>query len=80
MFPKLKLWGIATVGNKGQIVIPSDARNDISIKEGDKLLVLGKLPNGGLMLVKADSIEAMLQHMQKDLEEMRKSTKKTKGK
>lgn len=32
--------GVVTVGTKGQIVIPADARNEFGIEEGDKLLIL----------------------------------------
>ena len=32
--------GVATVGTKGQIVIPADARQELGIVEGDKLLIL----------------------------------------
>jgi AbrB family looped-hinge helix DNA binding protein len=35
-----KVIGMATVGAKGQIVIPAEARRDLGIKEGDKLVVL----------------------------------------
>ncbi len=32
--------GMATVGAKGQIVIPAEARRELGIEEGDKLVVL----------------------------------------
>ena len=74
MFPKMKLWGTATVGAKGQVVIPAEARTELAIKEGDKLIVMGKMPQAGLMFIKAEAVETMMQHVQNDLEEMRKST------
>ncbi|MBL8160305.1 AbrB/MazE/SpoVT family DNA-binding domain-containing protein [Candidatus Saccharibacteria bacterium] len=41
------LYGVATVGAKGQVVIPADAREQMNIKPGDKLIVFGKqTPNG----------------------------------
>ena len=36
-----KFYGSVTVSERGQIVIPVDARKDFSIKTGDKLLVFG---------------------------------------
>ncbi len=36
-----KLYGTATVGTKGQIVIPSEAREALGIKPGDKMYVIG---------------------------------------
>ena len=47
-----RFYGAITVSERGQIVIPADARRDFQIQIGDKLLVLGDLEQG-LALVKA---------------------------
>lgn len=53
--PKGKhLFGIVTVGDKGQIVIPAKARKIFDISPGDQLLVLGD-ESQGVALVKTDS-------------------------
>ena len=45
--PKGKyVFGTVKVGEKGQIVIPKEARELFSIKAGDSLLVLGDASNG----------------------------------
>ena len=49
------LFGICKVGEKGQIVIPKEARKVFDIKTGDKLIVLGDIEQG-LAMVKADFI------------------------
>ena len=50
--PKGKhLFGLATVGDKGQIVIPAKARKIFEISTGDQLVVLGD-EGQGLALVK----------------------------
>jgi len=36
-----KLYGSATVGTKGQVVIPAEAREAMGIQPGDKLYVFG---------------------------------------
>ena len=36
-----KLYGLATIGEKGQIVVPAEARRALRLKKGDKLLVFG---------------------------------------
>lgn len=55
MPPKGKhLFGVVTVGDKGQIVIPAKARRLFSIESGDKLIVLGD-ESQGLALMKSDS-------------------------
>ena len=41
-----KFYGSVTVSERGQIVIPIDARKDFNIKTGDKLLVFGDLERG----------------------------------
>jgi AbrB family looped-hinge helix DNA binding protein len=52
--PKGKyLFGIVTVGDKGQIVIPAKARKVFGISAGDRLVVLGQ-EGEGLAMVKTD--------------------------
>jgi AbrB family looped-hinge helix DNA binding protein len=41
-----KFYGSVTIGERGQIVIPVDARKDFGMKSGDKLLVFGDLEKG----------------------------------
>jgi len=41
-----KFYGSVTVSERGQIVIPADARKDFDIDTGDKLLVFGDLKMG----------------------------------
>ncbi|HSW57926.1 MAG TPA: AbrB/MazE/SpoVT family DNA-binding domain-containing protein [Dehalococcoidales bacterium] len=41
-----RFYGTVTVSERGQIVIPADARKDFGIKTGDKLLVFGDLERG----------------------------------
>lgn len=57
------IFGICKVGEKGQIVIPKDARKVFDIKPGDSLLLLGD-EKKGLALVKtqvfASTVEEIL--------------------
>ena len=46
------MFGMVTVGDKGQIVIPVRARRVFNIRPGDQLMVLGD-ENSGLALVNA---------------------------
>ena len=53
--PKGKhLFGLVTVGDKGQIVIPAKARKLFDISSGDQLVVLGD-EGQGIAIVKAES-------------------------
>ncbi|MCR5590825.1 MAG: helix-turn-helix domain-containing protein [Lachnospiraceae bacterium] len=54
--PKGKhLFGMVTVGDKGQIVIPAKARKLFDISAGDQLVVLGD-ETQGLAILKSDHI------------------------
>ena len=44
--PHKKFYGTVTVSERGQIVIPADARRDFGIKPGEKLLAFGDLTQG----------------------------------
>ena len=63
-----KFYGSVTVSERGQIVIPAEARKDFDIKTGDKLLVLADLERG-IVFTKANfmlqMIEGTLNAMQK---------------
>jgi len=50
-----RFYGSITVSDRGQIVIPAEARRDFDIQVGDKLLVLGDLEQG-LALIKASTL------------------------
>ena len=50
-----RFYGAITVSERGQIVIPADARRDFNIEVGDKLLVLGDLDQG-LAIIKASTL------------------------
>lgn len=50
------IFGTVKVGEKGQIVIPKDARKIFNINSGDSLLVLGD-ESQGIAIVKADILE-----------------------
>ncbi|MHB0884692.1 MAG: AbrB/MazE/SpoVT family DNA-binding domain-containing protein, partial [Bacillota bacterium] len=53
---RAKFLGATTVGERGQIVIPADARKEYGLEFGDKILVFGRQNKLGLLLVKDDVI------------------------
>jgi AbrB family looped-hinge helix DNA binding protein len=53
--PNRRFYGSITVSDRGQIVIPAEARRDFNIEVGDKLLVLGDLEQG-LAIIKASNL------------------------
>jgi AbrB family looped-hinge helix DNA binding protein len=52
-------YGSATVGAKGQIVIPVDARKAMQINEGDKVVVLRGPREGSVIVFRVDSLEKL---------------------
>ncbi len=54
-----KMFGICKVGERGQIVIPKDARDMFDIKAGDSLILLGDKKKGGMALVKVEVFESL---------------------
>ncbi|ACI18952.1 AbrB/MazE/SpoVT family DNA-binding domain-containing protein [Dictyoglomus thermophilum] len=69
---KRKIYGIATLSERGQIVIPQEAREDLGLKPGDKLIVMSFGPKNTLMLVKSDSLLEMFSELTKELSELEK--------
>lgn len=59
------LFGICKVNEKGQIVIPKQAREVFGIKIGDNLVLLGD-EKKGLALVKVETFSATIDDVLKD--------------
>ena len=57
------MFGVVTVGDKGQIVIPVRARRVFHINPGDQLMVLGD-ENSGIALVNAQAFLAIAEGIQ----------------
>lgn len=54
-------YGAVTVSDRGQIVIPAEARRDLGIEVGEKLLVMGSPGDaGGLLLLRANVVGRIL--------------------
>ena len=50
-----RVFGTAKVGDRGQIVIPKEAREFFGIEPGDTLLILGKTETG-LIVTRPDAL------------------------
>ena len=50
-----KVFGTAKVGDRGQIVIPKEARDFFGIEPGDTLLILGK-HEAGMIVTKPETL------------------------
>lgn len=56
-------YGSVVVGERGQIVIPAEARRDLGLAPGDKLIILGSPQGAGLMVTKADNMLKLMSQM-----------------
>jgi AbrB family looped-hinge helix DNA binding protein len=71
-------YGLATVGTKGQIVIPAKAREEFNIEPGDSLVIIGIKNHNMIGVCPVSSVETMLTHMTERLNEIKAVVDKTK--
>lgn len=73
-----KFYGATTIGERGQVVVPAEARKDLDLSPSTKVMVFSGPIGEGLLIIKADSVAEMLGRASKMLsgvEEVLKSTK-----
>lgn len=61
-------YGVATVGERGQIVIPADLRKDLAIQGGDKLMLWTHPSGKGIMLFPIEEMRDFMAMMLANLE------------
>lgn len=67
-------YGTANIGEKGQVVIPVEARNKLKLKKGDRLLVFGT--HGDMLaLLKLSQVEKIATELSGKLEVMKRFIK-----
>lgn len=71
-------FGTTTIGSKGQVVVPAEARKAMNIKKGDKLLVFG-MGKDILAFTKLSHVEQFASHLSGRLNMIRGIIKKTKS-
>lgn len=64
-----ELFGTATVGTKGQVVIPADARDALHIQTGDRLYVVGSRSKGMLGFLKEEQLREIVEHLTDNIEQ-----------
>jgi AbrB family looped-hinge helix DNA binding protein len=69
-----QFYGSTTVGERGQIVIPAEARDQLKLEKGEKLLVFG-LHGGTIMLTKFSSFKALSRKLHEKQEMIKKILK-----
>lgn len=71
-----EFYGTTTVGERGQVVIPADARRTLKIEQGDKMLVFGI--GEVVACVKFNNLEKVASEMAAKLAEIQEIIKETK--
>lgn len=69
-------YGSVSVGERGQVVIPVDARAELGIKPGDKLLAFRSPIGKSIILTTAEEFEDHMQRMNERLTNLQKQVKK----
>ncbi len=72
-----QFYGTSTLGEKGQVVIPAQARKSMGIKKGDKLLVFG-MGCDMLAFSKLSKVEQFASHLAGRLDTIREVIKNSK--
>jgi AbrB family looped-hinge helix DNA binding protein len=63
-----RLYGTVKVGDRGQVVIPAEARKELEIKPGDLLFVVAGRNRRGIAMVKADAMREFAEKIMQGLE------------
>jgi len=65
-----QFYGAVTVSDRGQIVIPAQARRELGIEIGEKLLVISG-PGDGLILVRASALNRIVSRWAELVQQLR---------
>lgn len=75
-FKDKKFYGSTIIGEKGQVVIPKEAREDLKLKKGDKLLFFGM--GDMIALMKFSNLKKFMGYLEKHLKSLKEIIKKEK--
>jgi AbrB family looped-hinge helix DNA binding protein len=64
---KPSFYGSTSVSDKGQVVIPAEAREALGLNRGDKLMVLSGPRKNVLILVKPDKLRKMVGELNEEI-------------
>ena len=74
-----RCFGTAVLGPRGQLVVPVEARKELGVDTGDKLLVFGHFGGRGLILIRVEAVEELVNIMSTRLDETAKVIKESKA-
>jgi len=74
---KGKAYGTATVGERGQLVIPAELRKSLNIKSGDQLMVFAKLDKKIISLMPTKDFSQFLNRAAKLISKLERKVPKS---
>lgn len=74
----LECFGTSKIGPKGQIVIPSELRKDLKIKNGDQFMVFKNNHINGIVILKTEDVTKLLKNITSEILEISEATAKIK--
>jgi AbrB family looped-hinge helix DNA binding protein len=72
-FPKIL--GTATLNEKGQLVIPVEARNSLGLSAGSRVVIMSNPHKPALTLLKTEDVEAMVRDLSDALDSVNDNKK-----
>ncbi len=73
---KGKVYGAATVGERGQLVIPAELRKALNIQSGDQVMVFAKLDKKIISLMPSKDFSRFLERAEKVISKLENSLSK----
>lgn len=67
---QIECYGSATLGERGQVVIPAELRDKLEVEPGDKLIAFST-PMGSVMFVSAQKFEDKIEKWDEKLKNMK---------
>jgi AbrB family looped-hinge helix DNA binding protein len=68
-------FSITTVAERGQVVIPKEARDALNLSAGDKLVVLPSRRGNGILLMKEENIKQLALRMSEKADHISEKSK-----
>lgn len=69
-----KILGTSLINEKGQLVIPAEARKRIGLEAGDRVVIMSKENSSALIVIKSEELEALAQDLAKVLDDSKHNT------
>lgn len=68
---KIKFFGSNTMSEKGQVVVPVEGRQALGFNPGDKLIFMGDIEKGVMVVARAEVFEEHMERMQSGFKSLR---------